>query len=160
MSDQQLEILSIDPGITGALVWMQGGKIQRIEDMPIMAKLTGKGIQVNPAEFARLIGVRTPDKAYVERVSAMPGQGVSSMFTFGHGVGIIHGVLASFQVPMKLITPQAWKKFHSLMKKEKDAARSLAIVNHPYVAEHLRLKKHGGRADAICIGDYAYSLEK
>jgi crossover junction endodeoxyribonuclease RuvC len=139
---------------------MQNGVIVRIEDMPIMPKLTGKGNQVNASQFAHLVHSIKPDIAYVERVHAMPKQGVSSVFQFGHGVGIIHGVLAAMVIPMKLITPQAWKKYCGLIGKHKDAARSLAITAHPYVANQLSRKKDIGRADAICIGDYATSLEK
>ncbi len=139
---------------------MNNGLVSLIKDMPVVAKLTGKGRTINAAEVFRIIQENLPDIAYVEKVHAMPKQGSSSTFEFGYGVGVLHGVLASLKIPMKLVTPQAWKKHSGLIRKEKDAARSLAITQHPEAASQLNLKKHGGRADSICIGDYAWSQEK
>lgn len=152
-------IAGIDPGLTGAIVWSKDGRIIYAKDMPVMAKLTGKGNQVNPVELARLLQLYPAAIAYVEKVHAMPEQGVSSVFQFGHGVGIIHGVLAALHIPMTLVTPMKWKRHCGIVGKSKDAARSLAITNHPYIANELSRKKDIGRADAICICDYGNHLE-
>jgi len=156
-----MKILAIDPGQTGALVTIESGngKITAIKDMPVMAKITGKGKTINELELSRIIRVLGADIAYVEKVHAMPKQGVSSVFEFGYGVGLIHGILASNLVPTFLVTPQSWKRYCGLINKQKDASRSLAITRHPEVADQLNLKKHHGRGDAICIADYARKLE-
>ena len=153
-------ILSCDPGLSGALCFSENGIVKAILDMPTMPKLTGKGNSVNAAALNEIISLHDIDVAYVERVHAMPKQGVSSTFEFGYGYGILHGVLAAQGIKLVLVTPATWKKHCGLIKKPKDAARSLAITLHPEVANQLNLKKHGGRADAICISDYAYHREK
>lgn len=64
----------------------------------------------------------------------MSGQGVSSMFTFGHAAGVVEGIIQGFNIPytlITLVTPQAWKKSAGLIGTDKDAARSRAIQLHP-----------------------------
>ena len=152
-------ILGIDPGQTGALVWVKNGVVTQCLDMPTMAKLTGKGNTVSPILVYHLISATLPDVVYIEKVHSMPKQGVASSFEFGFGLGILHGVVASCSLKMHLVTPQAWKKHHALLKKEKDAARSLAISTHPEAAALLARKKDIGRADAMLIADYGEALE-
>ena len=90
----------------------------------------------------------------MEQVGAMPGQGATSMFNFGEGFGIVKEVLGALQIPVRMVTPQRWKRFAGLTGKDKDAARSLAIQLHPEAAEYLRRKKDVGRADAIMIARF------
>ena len=161
-------IIGIDPGITGAISFFSNhGRLLRVDDLPIMA--LGKKQQLNPSELTNIIGGAIEDPefaeaglslnmgdyanaAYLEKVGAMPGQGVSSMFNFGMGYGAIQGVLAGLCVPLHLVTPQKWKKHHGLIGKDKDCARTLAQQLYPEAS--LARKKDIGRADAILIGDY------
>src|SRR5690606_16808140 len=110
----------------------------------------------NAAALAGLLHEAAPvlkmPHAYVERVSAMPGQGVSSMFNFGMGYGVIQGVLASLGIPYTLVTPQTWKKRAGLAGKDKDNARTLAQQLCPEAP--LGRKKDIGRADAILIARF------
>jgi len=148
-------IVGIDPGQTGALAFMgEGGMVESVHDMPIMARLHGKGQAVNAAELASIILEHKPKKAILEAVSAMPGQGVSSTFRFGESFGVVLGVLGALQVPVKFIAPQTWKKKAGLIGKEKDAARTMAIMLHPEASDKLTRKKDCGRADAILIAKY------
>jgi len=152
-------IIGIDPGITGAIYFNTvEGKI--VVDMPIMAKTSGKGNQINPYELTsllmqppidRLTGIKA---AYLESVHAMPGQGVSSVFSFGKSVGTIEGVLAALNIPLVMVTPQRWKKNAKLIGKDKDAARTLAIQLYPELSDRLSRKKDIGRADAILIAEF------
>ena len=154
-----MTILGIDPGITGAIYFNTvEGKI--VVDMPIMAKTSGKGNQINPYELTsllmqppidRLTGIKA---AYLESVHAMPGQGVSSVFSFGKSVGTIEGVLAALNIPLVMVTPQRWKKNAKLIGKDKDAARTLAIQLYPELSDRLSRKKDIGRADAILIAEF------
>jgi len=145
-----MKIIGIDPGVTGALAVINKGEVEALHDMPTMAGTKNKK-QVNGYELCRLIEINKPDLVMIEKVHAMPGQGVSSMFNFGKSAGIIEGVCAGLGVPIEFVTPQSWKKKFSLIGKDKDSARTLAIQKHPFIAEHLSRKKDIGRADAIFI---------
>ena len=154
--------LGLDPGISGALALLDGEEVLFVADMPVMEKTHGKGQQVNAAILADNIrhcqAIAAADgqglKVYLEQVGAMPGQGVTSVFTFGEGFGVIKGVLGTLAVPYRLVRPQSWKKRAGLLGKEKDAARALAIQQHPEIADQLTRKKDGGRADAILIARF------
>lgn len=149
--------IGIDPGQTGAIAVMEDGLIIKVIDMPVMARTHGKGQQINASllsEDLLLVGVKTISEVVMEQVGAMPGQGSTSMFNFGEGVGIVKGVLGALQIPVRMVTPQRWKKSAGLTGKDKDAARSLAIQLHPEAAEHLRRRKDVGRADAIMIARF------
>ena len=150
--------IGFDPGITGAMALIRGNKVIRLDDMPIMAKASGKGNQVNAAELSSIIRdyikMLVNDQsisAVIENVHAMPGQGVSSVFSFGKSAGIIEGILCSYAIPYKMISPQKWKRKEGLTGKDKDAARAMCIREHPEVADQLKRKKDIGRADAILI---------
>jgi len=143
----------IDPGVTGAIAFLNDDlSLIEVLDMPTML-LTGKKQQVNAAALANILrDWGNGATAYLERVSAMPGQGVASMFNFGMGFGIIKGVLGALQIPMVLVSPVTWKKRAGLQGKEKDASRTLAQQLYP--AAPLGRKKDIGRADAILIARY------
>lgn len=149
-------IIGIDPGQTGALAFYDRGKIVAVVDIPTMGRTHGKGQQVDPYELASAILTHEGHfgQAYLEQVSAMKGQGVTSCFNFGESVGIIKGVLGALQIPVLMITPQKWKKAAGLIGKEKDASRALAIQLHPEIADQLTRKKDQGRAEAILIARF------
>lgn len=147
-------IVGIDPGQTGALAFMRGGKVEAVSDMPTMGRLHGKGQAVNAAELASILLEQKPRLAILEAVSAMPGQGVSSTFRFGESFGVVMGVLGALQIPVKFASPQTWKKRAGLTGKEKDAARTMAIMLHPEASDQLTRKKDCGRADAILIAKF------
>lgn len=60
--------------------------------------------------------------AAVEKVGAFSGQGVKSMFSFGHSLGFIEGVLSGLGIPYQLIPPVTWKRSFSLIGKDKKAS--------------------------------------
>ena len=132
--------------------------IVQVIDMPVMARTHGKGQQVDASALASElfgVGTGTISEVVMEQVGAMPGQGSTSMFNFGEGVGIVKGVLGALQIPVRMVTPQRWKKSAGIAGRDKDAARSLAIQLHPEAAEYLRRRKDVGRADAIMIARFA-----
>ena len=167
-------IIGIDPGVTGAISYFSNnGELLSVRDLPTMA--LGKKKQINAAGLSSFLDYAQnhfnsardewfDDKnclsqvAYLEKVNAMPGQGVSSMFNFGMGYGVIQGVLAANNIPLHLVTPQSWKKYHNLIGKDKECARTLAVQKFPKAELHL--KKHIGRADAILIGQYGLHCER
>jgi len=149
--------IGIDPGQGGAIAAIKDGMVTALHDMPTSARLHGKGQQVDAATLASIIMDAKdgqPVIVHLEAVSAMPGQGVSSMFRFGESVGVVLGVCGALQIPIRWVTPQMWKKQEGLTGKDKDAARTLAIQRHPEVADMLTRKRDGGRADAIGLAEY------
>jgi len=95
-------------------------------------------------------------KVIIEHVSAMPGQGVTSMFNFGQSFGILKGMCSAMQLPMYFVRPAKWKKYFSLINSEKDASRTKAIEIFPYFSANLSKKKDSNKADAILIASYYY----
>lgn len=144
--------IGIDPGNSGAIAFIADDLTYiDVQDMPLMAM--GKKNQVNAAGLREILLMHSGNlHAYVEKVQAMPGQGVSSMFNFGKGAGVIEGVLAGLGISYTLVTPQKWKKRAELIGKEKDMARTLAIQLYPFAP--LTRKKDIGRADAILIARF------
>lgn len=153
--------IGIDPGQTGAIACLLAhGDLLAVVDLPIVDK------RVSPAllagELARLtIDIDAEGVIAIEEVHSMPRQGVSSTFKFGQAHGIALGVaatLATLQPSWRLArpTPQAWKKHHHLIGKEKEDARALAIDLWPSsAATTFHLKTKTGRADAALIALWA-----
>lgn len=149
--------IGIDPGQTGAIAIMNNGKIKVVYDMPIMKRICGGGFEINANTLYNMIKCVPEDDeiiAIVEQVSARPKQGVTSMFHFGESFGVVKGVLGALAIPYGLVTSQRWKKHYSLIGKDKDASRTLAITRFPEIADRLTLKKHHGRADAILLAAF------
>ncbi len=149
-------IIGIDPGCTGAIVVMTEG-MNYVDHLNTPTIKVGTKSRVNGAAVAAFlretIGEFTAH-AYLEQVGAMPGQGVSSMFTFGHAAGVVEGILQGLGIPYTLVTPQAWKKRAGLIGKDKDAARSRAIQLYPNLRV-LDLKGKGQAvADAILLARF------
>ena len=95
-------------------------------------------------------------KVIIEQVSAMPGQGVTSMFNFGQSFGILKGICSAMQLPMLFVRPAKWKKYFNLINSEKDASRTKAIEIFPYFSTQLSRKKDSNQADAILIASFYY----
>ena len=150
--------IGIDPGIQGALALLaDDNTLIEVVDMPVMALGKTKR-QVNAAELGKIMiswqkGFIGTYPAYLEQVSAFPGQGVTGMFNFGMSYGVVQGILGALQIPVVLVTPQAWKKRAGLIGKDKDYARTLAQRLYP--AADLARKKDIGRAEAILIARWA-----
>ena len=140
-------IIGIDPGISGSICFFEDGNILDVVEMPTMAEGKKNKRQVNGAQIFNEISKRV-DKAekqnvrvVIEQVSAMPGQGVTSMFNFGQSFGILKGICSAMQLPMYFIRPAKWKKYFGLIKSEKDASRTKAIEMFPYFSSQLSKKK-------------------
>ena len=98
---------------------------------------------------------RRDTAVFIEDVHSMPGQGVSSSFTFGKGAGLWEGIVAALSMSYTLVTPVRWKReMMEGMPKEKGASRVRAMQLFPTLADQLGLVKHHGRADALLIAEY------
>ena len=159
-------IIGIDPGISGAICFFEDGQINEIIDMPVMAdgkknKRQINGPQVYNEIFTRIN--RFPKKnitVVIEQVSAMPGQGVTSMFNFGQSFGVLKGICSAMQLSMHFVRPAKWKKYFGLIKTEKDASRTKVIEIFPYISSQLSRKKDANKADAILIASFFYNTYK
>ena len=96
----------------------------------------------------------------IEQVSAMPGQGVTSMFNFGQSFGILKGICSAMQLPMFFVRPAKWKKYFNLINSLKDASRTRAIEIFPYFSTQLSKKKDSNKADAILIASFYYETHQ
>ena len=90
----------------------------------------------------------------IEHVTAMPGQGVTSMFNFGQSFGVLKGICSAMQLSMYFVRPAKWKKYYGLIKTEKDASRTKVIEIFPYISSKLSKKKDSNKADAVLIANF------
>ena len=155
-------IIGIDPGISGSMCFFEDGKILDVVEMPTMTEGKKNKKQVNGAQIYNEIIKRIKQKdkkdirVIIEQVSAMPGQGVTSMFNFGQSFGILKGMCSAMQLPMYFVRPAKWKRYFNLINSEKDASRTKAIEIFPYFSSNLAKKKDANKADAILIASYYY----
>ena len=153
-------IVGIDPGISGAICFFEDGKILDVIEMPNMAEGKKNKRQVNGAQISNEILKRIKNfdkkniKVIIEQVTAMPGQGVTSMFNFGQSFGVIKGVCSALSLPIYFVRPTKWKKHFNLIKTNKDASRTKVIQTYPEISSQLSKKKDSNKADAILIARY------
>jgi crossover junction endodeoxyribonuclease RuvC len=150
-------IAGIDPGLSGAVALLDAasGAVVGLWDMPTLElKRGGKTKrELDPHALAGALGRDRIGHAFIEQVGAMPGQGVSSVFSFGKSYGVVIGVLATLGIPMSLVPPQTWKRSLGVPA-AKDGARARASQLMPAAAHHWPLVKHDGRAEAALIATY------
>ncbi len=141
-------ILGIDPGISGAIAFYFPDRPDLIgcDDMP---EADG---EVDAVSLGQRIRQMAPDLAVIERVHAMPKQGVSSTFNFGAAYGTAQGVVLALGVPLLRVTPGAWKK-HFRLSSDKEQARAMAIRLWP-TSTHFTRKKDADRAEAALMARF------
>jgi len=151
-------IFGIDPGVSGAISVLKEGKILEAYEMPTMIDGKKNKRQVNGAEvtniFLKELNNKYKAKVVVEHVTAMPGQGVTSMFNFGQSFGVLKGICAALKLPIYFVRPVKWKKHFNLIKTNKDASRTKVIEIFPYISSKISRKKDSNKADSILIGKY------
>ena len=159
-------IIAIDPGISGAICFFENGKVKDVLEMPTMADGKKNKRQINGNQMyneliLRIKGYNTQNiNVIVEQVSAMPGQGVTSMFNFGQSFGVIKGICAAMQLPIFFVRPAKWKKHFELINSQKDASRTKAIEMFPKISSILSKKKDSNKADAILIASFYENIIK
>ena len=138
--------VGIDPGKSGAIAVIYADGTVEVSPFDIV-------------EYCTLLGhLRFHDAVCcVEKVGAMPGQGVVSMFSFGHNFGIIEGLLTANCIPYQLVPPYTWKKEFSLSS---DKAKSIEVCqklfpNVSLLATPRSRKPHDGMAEALLLAEYA-----
>ena len=159
-------IIGIDPGISGSICFFEDGKILDVIEMPTMTEGKKNKRQVNGSQIyneilKKTVGFKKENiRVVIEQVSAMPGQGVTSMFNFGQSFGMLKGICSAMQLPMYFVRPAKWKKHYNLINSQKDASRTRAIEIFPYFSSQLSKKKDSNKADAILIASFYYETYK
>ena len=153
-----MRIIGIDPGLSGGIAILDDLKIFDVYDMPVMSEGKKNKNQLNSAQLVNIIkkNIISNEDTFliVEQVSAMPGQGVTSMFNFGQTFGSIKGICAALNLPIFFVRPAKWKKHFDLINSSKDASRTKVIEMYPSISPRLSKKKDVNKADAILIARY------
>jgi hypothetical protein len=146
-------LVAFDPGISGAAAYhtVESGHLLTAEDLPVVAG------QVDAVSLANRLSEMKPVAAFVERVGAMPKQGVSSTFKFGQANGVLIGVLAALHVPMHFITPGTWKKHYGL-DADKEKSRLKALQLFPESAAFFAKRKDHNKAEASLLAKFGAGL--
>ena len=141
--------IGIDPGKKGGFAVLIDGKVW-------VAKAWDDDEFVDT--MRQVSQMRTVARAAVEKVGAMPGQGLVSTFSFGKSAGFIEGTRAAFDIPYQLISPQKWKAEFGL---NSDKEKSIIVCKRLFPDVNLlptpRCRKESdGVAESILIGCFAY----
>ena len=147
--------LGVDIGNAGglALLSMQGDLIE-VEPMPVLADGPVSRPAVNAPLLADILRRWKPERAYVEYVGARPGEAPSGAFAFGRSKGVIEGVIGAHGLPLRFLTPAAWKRTIGIPPGRdgvKVMARAEAIRRWPMHANRFALKGSDGLAEAALI---------
>lgn len=151
----------VDPGLSGAIavVRVPGPVLLDVQSMPTLSEKVGKherrrvsgdALRSMFVHWASFPGTKL---VTIERVSAMPKQGVVSMFSFGRALGVVEGVVAALALPREWVGPKEWQKAVKLSKPEN--TRALATERFPNFAQAFARKADEGKADAALIALYA-----
>lgn len=149
-------VAGIDPGKTGALSILQENNLVACFDVPTI-KLKGKD---RPAwsewekTWTIALAFPPPDMIVIEDIAARPGQGVTSMFSFGRSLGFVHAIAAHARVPLHFVTPAVWKGKLGLLNSDKGASREKARTLFPASERHFTRVKDDGRAEAALLAYY------
>jgi crossover junction endodeoxyribonuclease RuvC len=157
-------VIGIDNGLDGGIVGIRNND----PSTPLLRAITptlGSGkrsydIAEMAALLRKMVSVDREPKVFLERAQAMPGQGVSSMFSIGYGFGIWQGLLTALLVPFEIVSPQRWQRDMFVGVNRDDTKAASAVV-----AQRLRpgtdwranarcRKPHDGLTDAFCIAEY------
>ena len=149
-----MKILGVDPGIHGGLVIVEiidGAAPQLVDAIDIPVTGIGAKERVDAAGLCAFIVKHAPQHAFIERAQAMPKQGASSGFKYGRATGAIEAIITCCDVPLTIVEPSTWKKFHGLRGGEKEASRQRALMLFPAAHKLLARRKDHGRAEAALI---------
>jgi crossover junction endodeoxyribonuclease RuvC len=146
----------VDPGLNGAIAFFEphSGRLD-VVDMPTVEVLRGGKAkrEVSPQMLAGIMRSHIEDRTAVvalERVNAMRGQGVTSVFSFGRSSGVVEGVVAALSLAITLVPPQTWQKALNV-RNGKDGSRARAAELFPAMSASFARVKDDGRSDASLI---------
>ena len=148
-------IIGIDPGFNGAIAILSTkSELYSVVDIPILKN--GKKKEIDISEVVDIFSTYSKKHIFIEDVHAMPGQGVTSMFTFALNYGLLLGAIKALKIPFTKVIPQRWKK-STMDGMPKEKGSSVIRVKQIYPGWQTIRKNDDGRADAILIGVYGLS---
>ena len=143
--------IGIDPGAAGGVcVIDEGGDIRLIANM---AKITEPELVRHLSEIAPHVAIAT-----LEKVGAMPKQGLSSTFKFGRNVGMMEGLLMGVGIPYEMVTPQTWQKSLGVSRTDPSQAKTAHKRSLKEAAQRFfpKFVKHitNNTADAVLMAEF------
>lgn len=149
------KFLGIDPGLSGGFAALSHEGLW-LQVMPVAQ--VGKRRQLDEQAIVRFLRGYAPGttRVFIEAVHAMPKQGVTSMFSFGTGWGLIRGVCAGLGLSYELVRPQEWQRV-LLCGQPIGSEYLVASRLWPHVdfrASVFCKKPHSGLVDAALIAEY------
>ena len=153
-------ILGIDPGLSGGISFYNGTILLTFPTPLLQTQFVKNGKKqtrrvMDLELMVHIINTNQPDKAIIEKVRAMKGQGVSGMFRFGCNYGQYLGILTALSIPYTEVTPQKWKK-HFGLDSDKNKSLELARKMFPDNLARFKRKKDDGSAESALIARYEY----
>lgn len=150
---RQRYFIGIDPGQTGAVAVLDS------QFSPIIVE------DYDRDKCAEILRSLTPSPhtavtAIIEHVHAMPQNGAVSMFNFGMNFGWWKGLMDALKIAYSLVDPRKWQNHFGLVKTTKTDKPSLPFARKYFPTVDLHLKKHNGRADALCIAAFGIDWYK
>jgi Holliday junction resolvasome RuvABC endonuclease subunit len=149
-----VKILGVDPGVHGGLAVIDvvdGASPQLVDAIDIPVTGVKAKERIDALAVAEWIHGHQPQHAYIERGQAMPRQGASSGFKYGRAVGSLEAVVTLCKIPVTIIEPSVWKRFHGLRGGDKELSRQHALQLFPAAHSLLARKRDHGRAEAALI---------
>jgi crossover junction endodeoxyribonuclease RuvC len=151
--------IGIDPGLTGAIAFLSPtGELEGLFDLPVIrdGRLAWVDAQGMTSLLIDTLGGR-PARAVIERVSAMPRQGIASAFNFGVGFGSLLALVQARYLPIELVTPAVWKRALGLSSNKRASLDKARLL---YPTADLGLAKHDGRAEALLLAHWALNRSR
>lgn len=140
-------VIGIDPGQSGGI-----GVIDTFDRSAWAISMPETETDL-ATEMRAMVSSRTA-VVYIERVSAMPKQGVSSTFKFGVGYGLLQGVTAALEIRRTFVLPRTWQSaLCCLSGGDKNVTKRRAQELFP------DLKITHAIADALLIAEYGRRVE-
>lgn len=149
-------IVGLDPGLKGAIAFVNGRK-GKVFPFPTL-KITKSKNTIDEWALRAYLKKYKIGHVFIEKVNAMPGQGVTSMFNFGMGWGLLRGICVGLNLPYTLVHPRTWKK---VICKDMPPSKEAGIIAAKRLWPGINLlptprsrKDSDGMADALCIAEY------
>lgn len=143
--------IGIDPGVNGGIAALADWGVVYVTKMPATEADILEALRTIDANTAHGYG----RVAVIERAQAMPGQGVTSMFTYGRGYGALLMALTAVGIKFDEITSPVWQAvLHCRSKGNKNVTKRRAQQLFPSV------KVTHALADALLIAEFCRRRER
>lgn len=151
--------LGVDPGKAGSVSVLDGKDLTVIPTPIIEDDYDMAGM------YGILVGRNKDAFAMIERAAAMPGQGVTSMFSFGKGYGLWLMALTVSQIPFQIVSARVWTRdmlggSPHLDKKKKDKGVSFHAARRMFPQWQPKWKKEHEYCDSILLAEYARRMHE